>query len=130
MTDFIGGNQASGVREKIYNISDTASILGVERSAGAEVAAIFEAEGNISIKDVASQIGCHQRTLERRLREEKLTAELIRMASRIIRATRRLRSTDSLIAIATEEGFSDQAHMTRAFRASCGMTPRMLRLLR
>jgi AraC-like DNA-binding protein len=73
-------------------------------------------------------IGCHQRTLERRLREEGLTAETIRMATRLIRATKRLRSSDSLTAIAMEVGFSDQAQMTRAFRFSCGMTPSLLRL--
>jgi len=85
-------------------------------------------EGYISVSEVARKIGCHQRTLERRLQKEGLTAETIRTATRLNRATKRLRSDDSLTVIAIEEGFSDQAQMSRAFRKSCGMTPSSLRM--
>jgi AraC-like DNA-binding protein len=125
--DIVARNQLEGLTPIIYSLSDIAANLGVAYSASAEVAMVFELEGHIPVGQVARRVGCHQRTLERRLREEGLTAEAIRMASRLIRATKRLRSSDNLTIIAMEEGFSDQAHMTRVFRSSCGMTPSMLR---
>ena len=125
--EIVARNEHERLVPKIYCLSDIAIHLGVERSAGAEVAHVFEAEGYIPVGEVARRIGCHQRTLERWLREEGLTAEAIRMSTRLIRATKRLRNSESLTAIALEEGFSDQAQMTRAFRSSCGMTPSTLR---
>lgn len=120
-------NERKHLVPKILSLVDIACYLGVAGSAGGEVALVFEREGYIPVTDVARKLGCHQRTLERRLREEGLTAEALRTATRLIRATSRLRSTESLTTIALDEGFSDQAHMSRAFRASCGMSPSMLR---
>jgi AraC-like DNA-binding protein len=93
------------------SLSRVARFLGVERSAAAEVSLVFESEGHVAISHVAQRIGCHQRRLERRLRQEGVTADTLRQASRLIRATNRLRSTDSLTTIAVDEGFSDLAHM-------------------
>lgn len=103
--------------------------LGVEHSTAAEVALVFEGEGHVSIVEVAALLGVHQRTLERRLRSVGLTADALRQAARLMRATNRLAQTDSLTTIAADEGFADLAHMTRAFRASCGMPPSLLRKL-
>ena len=128
LMDIVAFNEREKLAPKIYSLSDIAIHLGVSHSASADVALIFEQEGYVPVGEVARMIGCHQRTLERRLREEGLTAETIRMATRLIRATKRLRSSDSLTAIAMEVGFSDQAQMTRAFRSSCGMTPSLIRL--
>lgn len=111
------------------SIAGVARLLGVEGSAAAEVALVFEREGSMPIADVARALGCHQRTLERRLREAGLTPEMMRMAARLLRATRRLWSPDSLTMIAVEEGYSDLAHMTRAFQAAAGVPPSMLRKL-
>jgi AraC-like DNA-binding protein len=47
----------------------------------------------------------------------------------MVAATDRLWSAASLTEIAFEMGFSDLAHMTRAFRSSCGMAPSQLRRL-
>lgn len=122
-------NEREQLTPKIFTLSDIAIQLGIKRSASADVAFVFEIEGYIPIGAVARTIGCHQRTLERRLRQEGLTAEVIRTATRLIRATRRLRGSDSLTTIALEEDFSDQAQMTRTFRSSTGLSPSMLRLL-
>ena len=122
-------NERERLTPKILTLSDIAIHLGITRSASADVAFVFEVEGYIPIGAVARTIGCHQRTLERRLRQEGLTAEVIRTATRLIRATKRLRGLDSLTTIALEEDFSDQAQMTRAFRSSTGLSPSMLRML-
>ena len=111
------------------SLTTTANILGIEASAAAEVALVFESEGHLPIAGVARKLGCHQRTLERRLREASITAEALRQASRLIRATHRLSSRDSLTMIACDEGFSDLAHMTRAFQSSSGMPPSLIRKL-
>ena len=111
------------------SLTTTAKILGVEASAVGEVALVFESEGHIPIASVARKLGCHQRTLERRLRESNITAEALRQASRLIRASHRLASLDSLTMIAFDEGFSDLAHMTRAFQTASGMPPSLIRKL-
>jgi AraC-like DNA-binding protein len=127
LLDGVQENERRGQTGAVISLVDVASQLGVAHSAAAEVAQIFESEGPMPVAELARKLGCHPRTLERRLREEGITAEALRQASRLIRVTRRLQSSDSLTAIAVEEGFSDQAHMTRSFRFSCGMTPSLLR---
>ncbi|OHV97722.1 hypothetical protein AKG95_11240 [Janthinobacterium lividum] len=111
------------------SLTTTAKILGVEASAAGEVALVFESEGHLPIASVARKLGCHQRTLERRLRESNITAEALRQASRLVRASHRLSSFDSLTMIAFDEGFSDLAHMTRAFQTASGMPPSLIRKL-
>ena len=125
----INRNKIIGGAPTPISISNVAGLLGRERSTAGEAALVFESEGYISISHLAQSLGCHQRTLERRLRQEGLTAELLRQAFRLISATNRLRSSDSLTMIAVDEGFSDLAHMTRAFKTSTGMSPSMLRRL-
>jgi AraC-like DNA-binding protein len=109
------------------SVSEVARILGAEHSAASEVCAVFESQGSMRIGRLAKQLGCGQRTLERRLRIEGVTAESLRSATRLVRATARLKSADSLTDIAIDEGYSDLAHMSRSFQASCGMAPTLLR---
>ena len=106
---------------------DMALRLGIERTAAAEVAAVFEIEGAMTMNMLARRLGCSLRTLQRHLRADGVSAEEIRMAARLGRATARLRSYDSLTHIAIDEGFSDLAHMSRAFRYAAGMSPTQLR---
>lgn len=120
---------ASGLPHRSSSLARVANHLGVQHTAAAEVAMVFEVEGHASIAHVASRLGCHQRTLERRLRQLGVTAESLRQASRLTRSAARLSSPDSLAAIAADEGFSDLAHMTRSFQASCGMPPSLMRRL-
>lgn len=127
--DIVARNEKEQLAPRILSLPDIANNLGVERSASADVATVFDMEGYVPVGEAARRIGCHQRTMERRLREEGVTAEAIRTATRLIRATKRIRSSDSLTTIALEEGFSDQAQMTRAFRLSSGMAPSLLRMI-
>jgi AraC-like DNA-binding protein len=106
-----------------------AELLGMSSSAAGEASQVFETEGYVPIATVAKRLGCHQRTLERRLRAMGLTAEGLRQAARLIGAVQRLNGNESLTTIAIDTGFSDLAHMTRAFKRSCGMTPSLCRSL-
>ncbi|OYQ42394.1 hypothetical protein CHU94_02875 [Rhodoferax sp. TH121] len=108
-------------------LSSLARVLGVERLAAAQLAGVFEAQGPIPIPLAARQLGCHHRTLERRLREEGLTAEAVRQTVRLLSATHGVRGTRSLTEVAHQTGFSDLSHMSRAFGAACGMAPSLLR---
>ncbi len=118
-----------GMAPPVKSVSGVAALLGVRSSAAAEVAWIFEREGPMSIADLARALGCHQRTLERKLKAEGVAADTLRQAVRLARASQRLGSADTLTTIAVEEGFSDLAHMTRSFKASAGMQPSMLSAL-
>ncbi|MRW93203.1 helix-turn-helix domain-containing protein [Duganella sp. FT80W] len=109
------------------SLGTVAELLGVRNSAAAEASAIFEAEGSMSVGELARRLGCHQRALERKLKAEGVTAETLRQAARMLRAADRLGSGDSLTTIAVEEGYSDLSHMTRSFNTSSGMQPSMLR---
>jgi len=123
----VARNAVSAAAPEPIGLSSIAQYLGLDVSAATDVAVVFESEGQISIARAAQLLGCHQRTLERRLREEGVTAELLRRATRLVRATSQLRSSTSLTTIAIAEGFSDLAHMSRAFKAACGMSPSLLR---
>lgn len=113
----------------LISLSAMATRLGVEFSAAAEIATVFEVKGQTSVADAAQILGCHPRTLQRRLRDEGTTAETVRQAVRLTSALNKLGSMDSLTTIAHEAGFSDSAHMSRSFQASCGMPPSLLRNL-
>lgn len=113
----------------LINLSAIATRLGVEFSAAAEIAMVFEANGHTPVADAASTLGCHSRTLQRRLRDEGTNAETVRQAVRLTSALNKLGSMDSLTNIAHDVGFSDSAHMSRSFQASCGMPPSLLRNL-
>jgi AraC-like DNA-binding protein len=127
LMDNAAANSKLGGPSALRRLSDAARYLGVESSAAAHACAVFEAEDSITVPELAKRLGCGERSLQRRLREEGASAERLRMAARLIRATEQLRSPMSLTEIAVEEGFSDLAHMTRSFQLSCGMTPSALR---
>lgn len=112
---------------EIRTLSSVARHLGAERSAAAEAAWVFEHEGVVSIEALSKRLGCQRRTLERELRAVGLTAGKLRLARMIVGATNQLHSAATLTQIAADQGFSDLAHMTRAFKASCGMAPSALR---
>lgn len=119
-------NARRGGQSRQPSLSSLAEMLGARGSA-AEAALVFEAEGTMPVAELARKLGCHQRSLERKLKEEGLTAEALRQAVRMVRATDRLVSSDSLTTIAMEEGFSDLSHMTRSFKLSAGLPPSALR---
>ena len=101
--------------------------LGVGASAAGEVARVLESEGRMPVSSVARILGCNQRTLQRQLKAEGLTAEAIRQACMLVWASNRLRDDASLTEIAMDAGYFDLAHMNRAFRTACGIPPSALR---
>lgn len=80
---------------------------------------------SITLEDMAQALGMGVWTLNRHLRRTlNVSAYAFVVERRIQRARHLLRVGDlSLKEIAAAVGFSDQAHMTRMFRAKLGMTP-------
>jgi AraC family transcriptional regulator len=82
-----------------------------------------------AVSDLAREVGVHRVYLARAFREHcgvSITGYMRRV--RLERTKRLLAGPLSLAEVATEAGFSDQSHMTRAVRAAFGATPRALRL--
>ena len=114
---------------KTTQISELARYLGLTHTASCHVAQVCENLGPVSVGMIVKEVGCHQRSLQRKLREEGTTLEMIVQGSRLIRATALFRSGKSLTEIAHETGFFDLAHMDRAFHVSAGVSPGFLRRL-
>lgn len=108
-------------------LSALAGMLGLGRGVAGETAFAFESEPELRVDALARHLGCHHRTLQRELKDFGITAETIKRASMLSRATTLLPSALTLTEIAHEAGYSDHAHMTRAFVASCSLAPSLLR---
>ena len=82
-----------------------------------------------SIDRLAAAAGTSVRTLRRRLRAESESYEGILERARLHLAVRRLQDGDppSLLLLARELGYADQATLTRAIKRWTGMTPSELR---
>jgi len=119
--------RAEGMHYAPRTLSSVAFDLGAERSVAAEAVVVFEREGGMDIESLAKRLGCKKRTFERELQAVGLTAGKLRLASMVVGATNQLYSGISLTQIAADQGFADLAHMTRVFKASCGMSPSALR---
>lgn len=122
-------NNSSRMAPPLRRLSEVARLLGLENGIMCEASLALETLGHISIPDLARELGCHQRTLERRLREDDLTPEMLRQTARLNRALKGIQAGDSLAEVAVDVGFADQAHMTRAFRAASGMPPSFFKKL-
>ena len=86
------------------------------------------ATGHFSLRDIARQLGLHERTLQRRLSEQNLVFEDIVDQLRRERASEYLQSSAiPLIQVATFLGYSNQAAFTRACRRWFGDSPQRLR---
>jgi len=108
-------------------LSRIAAELGLQHTVVFEAALYFEQNRGMNVSQLCRALGCHRRTLERHFKDFGLTAEDLKMASALAGATNSLWGKSSLAEIAFEHGFSDQAHMTRAFRHACGLPPSVLR---
>ena len=102
-------------------------MLGLGSSAASDAALAFESDAELRVDDVARLLGCHRRTLQREFKASGITAETLKRACRLSRATALLPTALTLTEIAHETGYSDHAHMTRAFVASCALAPSILR---
>lgn len=112
-----------------WRLSGISAGLGLQHTVVFEAALCFEENRGMNVTQLCRSLGGHRRTVERHFKEFGLTAEDMKMASAIIGATNSLWGTSSLTEIAFEHGFSDHAHMTRAFRHACGLPPSALRRL-
>ena len=110
-------------------LSKIAAELGLQLTVVYEAALFFEENRGRNVTQLCRALGCNRRTLERHFKDFGVTAEEVKMASALTGATSSLWGNSSLTEIAFEHGFSDQAHMTRAFRHACGMPPSVLRRL-
>lgn len=108
------------------SLSELADFLGLGLGVAADAARAIEDDWLAPLSSLPRKLGCQKRTLERRLSQAGLTAQAMRQADRMMRATAGFFSGDSATAIAFDSGFADAAHMSRAFRTACGMTPTML----
>lgn len=110
-------------------ILDVGRLLGVEGSASFHVVEAMAGHERVDLERVARQLGASRRSLQRRLNEEATSFDAVRRAVRIVSATDALRGDASLAEVAWSCGFSDLPHFTRAMKASCGMTPGLLRTI-
>lgn len=110
-----------------WRLSRIAAELGLQHTVVFEAALYFERYPGMKVTQLCRALGYHKRTLERHFKGFGLTAEDLKMASALAGATNSLWGRSSLAEIAFEHGFSDQAHMTRAFRHACGLPPSVLR---
>lgn len=87
---------------------------------------LYHSHGQRRMTDLADALNLSTRTLERQFQQEvgigaKTLARLIRFE---LSSLRLRRTPDTpLAALAYDMGFSDQAHLTREFRALAGLTP-------
>jgi len=82
------------------------------------------------VHTAAEWVGCSSRTLQRSLALEGLTYRRLVDQVRFAAAAPLLRADDqSLVEVAFEAGYSDQAHFSRAFRRWTGETPARFRRL-
>lgn len=110
-------------------ILEVGRLLGVESSAAFHVAEALAGESIPNLDAIARRLGATRRSLQRRLCEESTSFEAIRAAARIVAATDMLRGDAPLAEVAWRCGFSDLPHLSRSIKASCGMTPGLLRAI-
>ena len=125
----IASRNRSRADPRASGILDVGRLLGVEASASFHVAEAMAGRERVDLERVARHLGASRRSLQRRLAEESTSFEAIRAAARIVAATDALRGEASLTEVAWSCGFSDLPHMTRSIKASCGMTPALLRAI-
>jgi AraC-like DNA-binding protein len=101
------------------------------RSTGDAVAAMLMpavGEAEIDLDVIAQRLAVSRRTLQQRLSSEGTSFRDIALGLRMSRAKQLMVQDDATIAqVALAVGYSDQAHFTRAFKISTGMTPREFR---
>jgi len=124
----VGGRPAGEVALAVD--SALAALVPDERHPCEDVIAIAErmiADPAVTRVDaVATDVGISVRHLERRFRDAVgVNPKWVIQRSRLHEAAERVRDGDAVewAALATELGFSDQAHLTREFRAAYGTTP-------
>lgn len=123
----VSRNAKAGGPRLSMGIVEVGSLLGVGACASFQAAQALREIGTSDFARVASRLGASGRALRRALSDEGVSLSALAMATRLARATDLLASSLPLAEVAFASGFSDMSHMSRAFRASCGMPPSLLR---
>jgi len=110
----------AGVEDRLLNFSSHNSLVLDALEALARQATFG---GNVAFS--AADISVHQRQLQRAmaLHTGRSAAAWLGLA-RVRKAARAIRAGGALSEVAYDTGFSDQSHMTRAFRQWLGTTPK------
>ena len=96
----------------------------------AELLALLYGEPGRPLAEAARGLGCAPRTVQRALARLGLTYDVLRQAVRLTIAGRLLRDgTVTVTAAAHVAGFYDAAHLNRAWRMACDITPLRYRAL-
>jgi AraC-like DNA-binding protein len=112
------------------DLSNLDAEVGALVSHDQEVSEIIDALGlpGGSVERLARQQGVSERTLQRHFKDQSLLGPVFwRQLGRARRAVQALPCCGPLSDIASEYGYSDQAHMTREFARWFGWTPDKLR---
>jgi AraC-like DNA-binding protein len=94
------------------------------------LAAALARNDEFSIENWAAEMGLAPPSISRGFRQAYgVSPKRYRLEQRTLRAIKELRaSTQGLAAIATDTGFADQSHLTRAVIALTGVTPKRLQV--
>lgn len=124
---------APAVEDKINIMSDLLLMYfekkksNLDFSVRRSIQHIIDSKGLVSIKDIAEKEKLNNRTFERRFLKEtglpaKQFAKIIQFQSSLEQLT--AKSYKKLTDIVYENGFSDQSHFIRVFKAFTGKTPK------
>lgn len=107
-----GGDEATGTGPAwVGEVRDRLHDAGARTPSLRELARAFDVHPTYLARAFRRRYGCSIGDYARRLRVERAARRLAR------------RSPQGLSGIALDEGFADQSHLTRTFRAHTGMTP-------
>lgn len=111
----------------ISRVSDVAQSLTPGASLIHDCLHALEEDPTQKLSGVALRLGFQPRRIQRHLARFGVSAESLKRAVMLNHATRWLATRKPLTEIAHASGYADQAHMCRAFVASCGLPPGQLR---
>ncbi|MEM9329041.1 MAG: helix-turn-helix transcriptional regulator [Bacteroidota bacterium] len=110
-----------------FLLSQLRSEETIDRMISQAIDTIIEVKGQCSVDDLSSIVNVHRRKLERKFASKvglgvKQLSQIVRMQSTL----KQLLSNDfeNLTAVAYGEGFYDQAHFIKDFKAFTGQTPK------
>lgn len=112
-------------------VSELARVVGPHDAMLYEASLFFEENPGSNVTRLSRDLGCSRRTVERRFRDQGLTAIELKRACALAGATRAvLWDTASLTDVALIHGYADLAHMSKEIRrATGGLGPSLLRSL-
>ena len=109
------------------SVSALVERLGLSATPFWEASLFFESEPEGKVSDLANQLGCSARTLNRAFDAHGVRATELKQVVMLIKASRMFALPLTLTEIAHECGYFDLAHFTRSFKRSVGVTPSAMR---